>query len=400
MRVPWFGLLYLAIPLLLNVMRTPLAWFNLINERTRLLVAIAGVAFAVLLIFMNLGFLGSLLQTSTEIYNQMNADIFLVSPQTLEISTSETFPKNRLYQIAGLRGVRRVMPVYVGYMQWKNPETRRSRAVFAFAINPRDPVFLMPELKDPQTLIAMERPNVVLMDRRSRPEFGSQAVGTTTESERRQVEIVGNYSLGGGFTADGTVIMSDQNFLRFLSPRTLERIDLGLVEIAPNMNLEQMVKEIDDRLPDDVLVLTKAGIVAREQGYWLVAASLGFIFGLGVAVSFIVGTVIVYQIIYTDISDHYAEYATLKAMGYRGRYLFTVVLQEAIILALMGYVPGYLFSFGLYELTTRATSGALPMSMNLGRAIFVLILTFIMCCLSALVSVRKVMTADPAEVFS
>lgn len=381
-------------------MRTPLAWFNLINERTRLLVAIAGVAFAVLLIFMNLGFLGSLLQTSTEIYNQINADIFLVSPQTLEISTSETFPKNRLYQIAGLRGVRRVMPVYVGYMQWKNPETRLSRALFAFAINPRDPVFLMPELKDPQTLIAMERPNVVLMDRRSRPEFGPQAVGTKTESERRQVEIIGNYSLGGGFTADGTVIMSDQNFLRFLSPRTLERIDLGLVQVDPEMDIEQIIKEIDDRLPNDVLVLTKEGIIAREQGYWLIAASLGFIFGLGVVVSFIVGTVIVYQIIYTDISDHYAEYATLKAMGYRSRYLFTVVIQEAVILSLMGYIPGYLFSFGLYELTTRATSGALPMSMNLERAIFVLILTIIMCCLSGLVSVRKVMTADPAEVFS
>lgn len=380
--------------------RTPLAWLNLVSERNRLLVAIAGVAFAVLLIFMNLGFLGALLKTSTDIYSQMDADVFLVSPQTLELSTSESFPRDRLYQTQSIAGVTRTMPVYVGYMQWRNPETRRSRALFAFAFNPRDPVFLMPEFDDPQLIAAMERSNTVLFDRRSRPEFGPQAPGTITEVDRRQAVIVGNYTLGGGFTADGTAMMSDQNFLRFFSPRPLDRIDMGLIQLAEGVDVETVVQAIDAKLPNDVLVLTKDEIIAREQRYWLIAASLGFIFGLGVAVSFIVGTVIVYQIIYTDISDHYAEYATLKAMGYRNGFLFGVVIQEALILALMGYIPGYLASVGVYELASRATSGTLPMSMNLGRGIFVLVLTIAMCCISGLISVRKVMSADPAEVFS
>ncbi|HEY9648834.1 MAG TPA: ABC transporter permease DevC [Chroococcidiopsis sp.] len=386
-------------------MRTPLAWLNLISERTRMIVAIAGVSFAVMLIFMNLGFLGALLQTSTEMYSQINAEVFLISPQTQEISTSKTFPRDRLYQVAGIEGVKRAMPMYVGYMQWRNPETRRSRALFAFSINPNEPVFLMPELQDAKTIRAMERPDAVLFDRRSRPEFGPQAIGTTTEVERRKVTIVGTYDLGGGFTSDGTLILSDQNFLRFFSPRSLNRIDVGLIQIDPAADIERVTQSIRDKLyvngkPSDVLVLTKDEIIRREQTYWLVAASLGFIFGLGVVVSFIVGTVIVYQIIYTDISDHYAEYATLKAMGYRNRYLFGVVLQESVILAIMGYIPGSMLSALLYALTTNATSGTLPMSMNLGRSIFVLILTLSMCSLSGLISVRKVMTADPAEVFS
>jgi putative ABC transport system permease protein len=381
-------------------MKTPLAFLNLIHEKTRLGVAIAGVAFAVLLVFMNLGFLGALVQTTSEIYEKMNAQIFLVSPQTLEISTAKAFPRERLYGAAGIAGVQRVMPMYVGYGQWRNPITRLSRAIFIFAINPSDPVFAMPEFADPQLAQTLQRPNLVMIDRRSRPEFGPQTTDTITEVERRRVKIAGSYALGGGFAADGTLIMSDQNFLRLFPRRFLQRIDLGLIQLTDDANSEAVKQAIRAKLPNDVLIFTKAEIIAREQAYWIGTTSIGFIFSLGVVVSCIVGTVIVYQILSTDISNHLPEYATLKAMGYRSRYLFGVVIQEAIILSVMGYIPGYLLSFVLYQLTIQATSGGLPMSMNLGRALFVLLLAVGMCSISGLISVRKVIMADPAEVFS
>jgi putative ABC transport system permease protein len=381
-------------------MRTPLAWLNLLHERTRLVVAIAGVGFAVLLIFMNLGFLGALATTASQVYGQMNAQIFLISPQSLEISTTETFPRERLYQVAGIAGVQRVMPLYVGYQQWLNPDTRLTRSMFVFGINPRDPVFTMPEFQNPETIAILQQQDTVLIDRFSRPEFGSQTTGLETEVDRRRVEIGGQYTLGGGFAADGTLITSDQNFRRIFDPRPLDKIDLGLIQLVPGTNVEAMVAMIRSKLPQDVLVLTQKQLTDRERSYWINTTSIGFIFSLGVIVSFIVGTVIVYQILYTDIASHMPEYATLKAMGYRGRYLFSVVLQEAVILSLMGYVPGLILSMGLYQLTNQATSGALPMSMNLGRAIFVLILTIAMCSISGLISVRKVISADPAEVFS
>lgn len=150
-------------------------------------------------------------------------------------------------------------------------------------------------------------------------------------------------------------------------------------------------------LPADVQVLTRREMIQNDLQFWLQTTAIGFIFTLGVIVSFIVGTVIVYQILYTDIRDHMTEYATLKAMGYSGRYLFGVVLQEAVILAIAGFVPGWVVAVGLYRLTREATN--LPMIMTVNRLVLVLALTVVMCSLSGLISVRRAVTADPAEVF-
>ena len=380
--------------------RVSVAWLNLLHERTRLLVAIAGVAFAVLLIFMNLGFLGALVTTTTNFYEEFNAEIFLSSPETLEISATTVFPRDRLYQAEGIEGVKRAMPLYSGYLIWRNPEPpNTSRAMFVYGYNIDDPAFLLPELNTPEAKRILQRPNTVFYDRLSRPEFGPQTIGTTTEADRRRITIGGLYTLGGGFSADGTLIMSDQNFVRYLSPRPLDLIDTGLIQIEEGANPERVAQAIRQALPADVTVFTKEEIILRDQTYWISSTSIGFIFSLGVAVSFIVGIVIVYQILYTDIRDHLGEYATMKAMGYRNRYLFSVVLQEALILAAMGYVPGLIISLGLYEVTRNATAGSLPVAMNLGRVVFVLVLTILMCSVSGLISVRKAISTDPAEVF-
>jgi len=380
--------------------RVPLAWYNLLHERNRLGVAIAGVTFAVLLMFMNLGFLGALVNTTTNFYDQFNGDLFLLSPESLEISTTKAFPRERLYQVKGIDGVARAMPLYAEYALWKNPETGVSRALFVYGFNPNDPVFLMPELQAPAGLRALQQPNTTFIDQRSRPEFGPQTIGLETEADRRQITIVGQYSLGGGFAADGTLIMSDQNFRRYFDPRPLNQVNLGLILLEPKASPQRVKAAITQRLPADVNVYTKSEVIQRESRYWIQTTSIGFIFSLGVLVSFIVGTVIVYQILYTDIRDHLREYATLKAIGYGSPYLFKVVLQEATILALMGYVPGLILALGLYELALNATAGTLPMQMTVFRVIFVLILTMLMCSLSGLVSVRKAITADPAEVFA
>ena len=380
--------------------RIPLAWYNLRHERSRLLVAIAGVAFAVLLMFMNLGFLGALINTTTNFYDQFNGDIFLVSPQSLEISSTKAFPRQRLYQAAGIEGVQRAMPLYAEYALWKNPETQISRAMFVYGFNPSDPVFLMPELNTDAARQALQQPNTTFIDRRSRPEFGPQTIGLETEADRRRITIVGQYALGGGFAADGTLIMSDQNFRRYFAPRPLTQINLGLLLLEPGTDAQRVQATLRSRLPADVNLYTKAEIVRKESQFWIQTTSIGFIFGLGVLVSFIVGTVIVYQILYTDIRDHLREYATLKAIGYSGGYLFKVVLHEAVILALMGYVPGLILALGLYALADNATAGTLPMQMTLFRVVFVLALTITMCSLSGLISVRKAVTTDPAAVFA
>ena len=379
-------------------MRVPLAWLNLVHEKSRLVVALAGVAFAVLLVFMNLGFLGALAKSASMFYQYMDADIFLVSPQTLEISSSKAFPRDRLYQAAGIKGVKRVMPMYLGYLQWRNPQTRNSRAVFMFAFNPQDPVFSLPELTTPATLAALDRPDTLLFDLLSRPEYGSKTIGTNTEVERRTITIGGQYEMGGGFAADATVIGSDQNFLRLLKI-PLSLVNMGLVKLEPGADAQEVAAKLRQVLPKDVMVRTKAEIIENDRSYWITSTSTGFIFGMGVAVSCVVGVVIVYQILYTDISAHMKQYATLKAMGYRSGYLFNVVIQEALILSTLGYIPGFLSAVGLYAFAANATNNGLPIEMDLQRAIAVFILTVAMCVFSALISVRKVVTAEPVELF-
>jgi putative ABC transport system permease protein len=181
------------------------------------------VAFAVILVFMNLGFLGSLAKSASQMYEKINADIYLRSPLALEISSTKPFAIERIYQARGVNGVERAMPLYLGYLQWRNPETRLSRAMFAFGINPNDPVFLIPELDSPANRAALLRPDTVLIDRLSRPEYGTQKTGVTTEARSRgvgrKVTIGGQYTFGGGFAADGTLIMSDQNFRRYFEPQ-------------------------------------------------------------------------------------------------------------------------------------------------------------------------------------
>jgi len=379
-------------------MRVPLAWLNLVHEKSRLVVALAGVAFAVLLVFMNLGFLGALAKSASMFYQYMDADVFLVSPQTLEISTAKAFPRDRLYQAAGIKGIQNVMPLYLGYLQWRNPQTRNSRAVFMFAYNPQDRVFSLPELNTPATLAALDRPDTVLFDLLSRPEYGAKTTGTKTEVERRTVTIGGQYELGGGFAADATVIGSDQNFLRLLKI-PLNLVNMGLIKLEPDADTQEITTKLRQVLPKDVIVRTKAEIIENDRSYWITSTSTGFIFGMGVAVSCVVGVVIVYQILYTDISDHMKQYATLKAMGYRSGYLFNVVIQEAIILSILGYIPGFLSAVGLYAFAANATNNALPVAMDWQRAVMVFILTIAMCVISALLSVRKVVTAEPVELF-
>lgn len=378
-------------------MRTPLAWLNLWHEKTRLGVAIAGVAFADILVFTNLGFLGAVAETASSMYQKINADIYLTSPRSVDLSESQPFPRQRLYQAASINGVERVMPLYLGYLLWRNPETHLSRSIFVYGINPHDPVFLIPELRSPEHQAALQRWDTTLIDRQSRSEFGPIQIGTQTEAGRRQITVGGQFVFGGSFAADGNLIMSDQNYLRYFAPAPPNRIHLGLIKLRSGVEAEQTASAIRQILPPDVLVLTKQQIIDRDRAFWITTTSTGFIFSLGVAVSCIVGAVIVYQILYTDISKHLKQYATLKAMGYRSRYLFSIVIQEALILAVLGYIPGFGISLGLYALTTTAAN--LPMAMKLGRMISVLLLTIAMCTFSGFVSVQKVITADPADVF-
>jgi putative ABC transport system permease protein len=154
---------------------------------------------------------------------------------------------------------------------------------------------------------------------------------------------------------------------------------------------------IDALLPDDVLVLTKADFIAREKAYWNSATPIGYVFAFGAVMGFVVGCIIVYQILFADVSDHLPDYATLKAMGYTNAFVSGVVVQQAVILALLGFGPGLLVSAQLYRSAGAATQ--LPLVLTPERVVGVLCLTVAMAAISGLLALRKVRRVDPAEIF-
>jgi putative ABC transport system permease protein len=367
----------------------------------RLFVALAGIGFADILMFMQLGFRDALFESAVVLHKNLQGDIFLISPQSTSTIAMKSFPTRRLYQTLGFEGVKSISPVYLDFALWKNPQTRGTRSILVLGFNPADSVLTLPGVTD--NLDTLKIADVVLFDDTSRPEFGSVAQefnagkDVTTEVGGRRIRVSGIFSLGASFGADGNILTSDLNFLRLFPSRERGLIDIGIINLEPDADLQVVIKNLKQSLPKDVNILSKEEFIALEKNYWQTSTAIGFIFTLGTGMGLIVGTVIVYQILYTDVSDHLPEYATLKAMGYKNSYLLMVVFQEALILAVLGYLPGYSLAMGLYTLTRTATN--LPMAMNLAKAVSVLIMTIIMCAVSGAIAVRKLQAADPADIF-
>ena len=311
------------------------------------------------------------------------------------------FSWRRLYQVLSIDGVASISPVYVGFKDWRNPYNGTFRTIYIYGFPLGDSVFKFPEVN--QHLDKLKLNENILFDRASRLEYGpiakefEQGKPIVTELGGKKVNVVGLFTLGPSFGADGNIIMSDVNYFRIFTNRKFGEIEIGLIKLKPHADAQNIQKQIQASLPKDVRVLTHQGFVDFEKRYWKTSTSIGFIFTLGVSMGFIVGTVIVYQILYSDVTDHLSEYATLKAMGYSDRYLESVVFQEALILSTLGYIPGFALSLGLYDLTKNAT--LLPITMQAGRALLVLILTIVMCAISGFIAVRRLRKAEPADLF-
>jgi putative ABC transport system permease protein len=383
-------------------MKINLAWLQLTHEKIRLLVALAGITFADVLMFMQMGFRDALLDSSVRLHKSIDAEIILLNSQSETFVNFKSFSQRRLYETLGVNGVQSVTPVYLDFAFWKNPVKRNERGILVLGINPDKHLINLPGVAENQDKTKLE--DVVLFDRKSRAEFGpisewfNQGKQITTEVAGRKIHIGGLFALGTSFGADGNLVTSDVNFIRLFPQRNPGLIDMGLIKLEPGEDVNVVKPRIQAKLAyDDVVVLTKAEFINHEKHYWMTRTAIGFVFTLGTVMGFVVGTVIVYQILYTDVADHLPEYATLKAMGYADRYLLAVVFQEAIILACIGFIPGLSISLFMYANAAKATG--LPIFMTVVRAGMVLILTVIMCCLAGTVAVGKLRAADPADIF-
>jgi putative ABC transport system permease protein len=382
--------------------RTPLGWLQLSHHKSRLFVAIAGIAFADVLMFMQLGFQNALYDSNTRLNRAFLADIIIMSPQSRNMQNMSTFSRRRLLQAADVPGVQSATPMYIGLVTWKNPQTLRKTTVQTLGISLEQPTLDLPEVN--AQLDKIKLPDFFIFDRGARGEyeevFRRIDAGETvsTEVDKRTITISGTFKLGASFGADGTLISSDENFLRIFPRRQAGSISLGLINIQPGYDSQQVAEALKLHLQhEDIKVLTREEFIQFEKDFWKSESPIGFIFSLGVAMGFIVGVIIVYQVLSTDVNAHLQEYATFKAMGYPNSYLLGVIFEEAIILAVLGFVPGLIVPLGLYNLARNATN--LPIYMTLLRAVIVFLLTIIMCTISGIIATQRLQSADPADMF-
>jgi putative ABC transport system permease protein len=379
----------------------PLGWAQLAHQKVRLLVALAGIAFADILIFMQLGFYMSIFGGITNIHQHLRGDLFLVSTRAKFLADGQTFSRRHLYQAAAVEGVSNASPLYYSFAGWVNPWDKKVTSVAVLAFDPARPVFNLPEVN--QQLEQIKLPNTILFDRKSQPDLGpvvelfEQGKPVTTEISSRRMTVGGLYSLGSTLFVEGHIVTSDWNYLRLLGSSSLDNLKVGILNLKPGADLAAVKRNVQAALPEEVAVMTHQEFIQAEKDFWDKNHPAGTIFNFGVLMGFIVGVVIVYQVLYADVNDHLAEYATLKAIGYSDLNLLVIVFQEGIILAVLGFIPGVGCSVGMYALLESLTR--MPLGLRPDVALKVFILTVVMCLVSAAVAMRKLQSADPADVF-
>jgi putative ABC transport system permease protein len=380
----------------------PLAWRNMLADKRRLLRSTSGIAFAVLLMLLQLGFRSAFIDSALRVLNNIDGDILLTSSTKFRFAGKDPFARRQLYAARAVEGVEWARPIYADWTRstWKNPQTLKTDTAQVLAFDPDQPVFLFPEVRE--HLEQLRQPDTALSDRRARPFYGVAPAGTVTELSRRQIRVIGNFALGPDFNTDGTVITSDRTFLKFFAPGPLAAgeladVEFGVIRVHPGYPIENVQQALRQALPASVAVRTKAEWLALETAFQNAVSPVGPIFMLGTAIGFIVGMMISYQILYTDLSDQLPQYATLKAMGYENAYLVRIVLEQASFYALVGFLPGWVLGVCLSYVLADVTLLPLRMSTDIVGA--TVVLTLAMCVFAGVLALRRVLAADPADVF-
>jgi putative ABC transport system permease protein len=387
------------IPTLLR--RTPLAWRQAIHRPMRLVAALAGVSFANVLVFFQLGLSGGLYDSQKRPIQRINGQLVMVSGRYLYLGEQLSFSRARLTQALGVEGVKAVTPLYLGLVAWLNRETRQQKQALIFGVTPENPGLRIPELEAQSPLL--QRGDALLFDTRSKRNAGP-VVETLERTGRYDTElngvravVNGQFTMGLTFAADINLITSGTNFKNYFPNQSADDIQMGVIQLEPGVDPRRVKATLASFLDPSVKVFTLDELEASEVNYWRRNTSFGLIFGLGVLVGLVVGGIIVYQILYSDVSDHLAEYATLKAIGYDNGFVVGIILQESLILALLAFTPSLLLSLGLYAFLAHSTS--LMVVMTSGRAVLVFAFTLGVCGLSGWLATAKLRRLDPAEIF-
>ncbi|MBI1731216.1 MAG: FtsX-like permease family protein [Gammaproteobacteria bacterium] len=374
-------------------------WRMLVYSPRRLLLSCLGIAFAVVIMFMQMGFFNGLNDSQANLARILDADLVMSHRDKDNLKSTEEFSRKRWRQALAAPGVASGAAVYASASYWWNPQDGSRNRVLVLGIDPDNPGLRLPQAAGfPQSL---KRADTIFYDRRSRRELGNILPGMESTLGQARVKVAGLFDLGANFSYEGHVIAGNETYFHVFGHRDPQRltdgISLGLLRLLPGADREGVRRNLLHTLPDDVLVLTREELEARERAYTTRATPVGIIFGTGLAVALVIGIIICYQLLFNEIQDHLRQFATLKAIGYRARHLYLIVTSEALLLSMFGFLPGVVAAAALYTVVERLSE--IVMDLSPGRILFVLMLTLVMGSASAAFAVRQVIRLDPAELF-
>jgi putative ABC transport system permease protein len=376
--------------------RFALAWRILTHDKGRTALAVAGVFMAILLVFVQLGFFIAVPQGGMLLYDRTRFDLLIASTGYEYQVQPGGFPLSQLDKARTAPEVALAAPLYFGSAKWRTGEDGKAPDVFVIGLDPQDRIFTSEDIN--RQLAVLDRADTTLVDSMTRPMFGPLTTGRVVEISGEKVKIGGDYVLGTGFMGLGVILVSTQNFVRLFPYRKLGQVNLGLIQLKQGVDPDRAAASLRQLLGGDIQIFTRPELEAHETAYWTTRTSVGLLFGSGLIVSFIVGVMVVYQILATQVSRQLPQFATLKAVGYGDRFLNGTVITMALLIVLAGFFPALVAALGIYEVIREET--LLPVEMSGPRIAVVFAATLAMAAASALLSMSSLRRADPADLFS
>ncbi|MFL2936796.1 MAG: FtsX-like permease family protein [Myxococcota bacterium] len=365
----------------------------LTHEHRRLVACVGGISFALILMLLQVGFRSALLDSAVELIRQLDADIVVMDKEKSPFLRRNPMPRERLYQALSVPGVAESIPVWVALLSWRNHESNTFHPIRVIGTDPDRPSFLMEGFEENRE--SLKAPDQALVDSQSRSTYGDLDPDPA-QIGLRQVEIAGQIELGTDFEAGGSMLVSEETFFR-LTGASSNRVEMALVKLEPGANPDDVALALQQSLPSDVISLTKQALLEKDLAHWETGTPISVILLVGVALGMLVGVIICYQVLYTEVLDHLPEFATLKAMGYSNRFIEGVVISEAVILSLLAVIPAVIFSSAM--LAILGWMSGLSTGLDLNQIIQISLFSLGMCCFSAILALGKIRRLDPAELF-
>lgn len=363
-----------------------------LSNPLRLSAAIAGIAVAVLVMFVELGLLQSILQSQSRLASLVRGDLMVMSAARSSLHDWARLDRLRLAQLAAVSGVAQVIPVYESGMLLRNPPERAAHRITAFAF----PAGTLPlAIGDEQGISRMLKiPGTVLFDRRSRPLYGDIQPGHTVLLNAKSYVVRGLVAIGPDIVSDGAVVMSEGSWL---ADDPGAQPIMGVLRLVPGAELASVRRALAAAMPADTTVMTPAEAARRERDFTLKSAPIGLIFGIGLLAGLLIGVVICYQILFNEIIDNAKEYATLRAMGFADSTIARMIFELALVLVAGGFVAG--LAAGLLTDHLLAMKTGLGAALGFQSALLVAAPTAAIAVLASLLATRHLAAVEPAALY-